>query len=82
MMARVLWPTSWASAWANGGGGPNKTGASGIARHAGRGAPAAMDSRCWWPIQPVFYAHHIFAKVPYDIRKDFGSSPSWPPPAW
>lgn len=50
----------------------NKTGASGMlgTQAVARAAPDGHTLLVAYST-PIFYAHHIFAKVPYDIRKDF-----------
>ncbi|SDM32202.1 Tripartite-type tricarboxylate transporter, receptor component TctC [Oryzisolibacter propanilivorax] len=50
----------------------NKTGASGMlgTSAVARAAPDGYTLLVSYST-PVFYAHHVFAKVPYDIRKDF-----------
>lgn len=50
----------------------NKSGASGMlgANAVARAAPDGYTVLVSYST-PVFYAHHMFSKVPYDIRKDF-----------
>jgi tripartite-type tricarboxylate transporter receptor subunit TctC len=50
----------------------NKVGASGMigAQAVARAAPDGHTLLMAYST-PIFYAHHVFSKVPYDVRKDF-----------
>ena len=50
----------------------NKVGASGMigAQAVARAAPDGYTLLMAYST-PIFYAHHMFSKVPYDVRKDF-----------
>ena len=50
----------------------NKTGASGMlgTQAVARAAPDGYTLLLAYST-PIFYAHHMFAKVPYDVKKDF-----------